>query len=264
MAEPYIIRISSQKGGVGKTVIATNLAASIRALGYKVLIIDTDFTNPSVGVYLGIEDVNIGFREVVAGKADLHRAIVPHYASGLSVIPGVITSKQFQPTKAQIDSAIKKLQNLNFDFIIVDTEPGYIIPQEFKMYNEAIIVTTPEMSSCLSAVKLSHIYDREKLKHNLVVNRVKNKRYEISIGEIEEIYEDRVEAVLPEDETVPISIAQHIPAYNLNKRSAFGKGIGALARFYSGRATVEQTDTRDRTQKTGGFFAFLRRIFRMR
>ena len=263
MGKPYILRVSSQKGGVGKTVIATNLAAAIRALGFKVLIIDTDFTNPSVGVYLGLEDVNLGFREVVTGKVEPLRAIIPHYATGLSVIPGVITSKQFQPTKGQIDTTIRKLQNLNFDFVIVDTEPGYIIPQEFRMYDEAIIITTPEMSSCMSAVKLAHIYDREKLKHSLVVNRVKNKRYEISIEEIEEIYENRVEGILPEDETVPMSIAQHVPAYTMNRNSNFSKKIREVARVYSGRADVDEIEERDKPEKWG-FFAFLSRIFHLR
>ena len=165
MPNPFILRVSSQKGGVGKSVIATNLAAALKVLGYKVLLIDADFTNPSIGVYLGIEDVNIGFKEVLTNRTEIRRAIVPHYATGLSVIPGTISSKQFMPTKNQIDGAIIKLRQLNFDFIIIDTQPGFTVPETFKIYNEAIIVVTPDMTSVLSAVKLAHMYDNARVKH---------------------------------------------------------------------------------------------------
>src|SRR5208282_3013229 len=118
--------------------------------------------------------------------------------TGLGVLPGVITTKGFTPTKTQLDGIAPKLKKLNYDFIIVDTQPGSDMPEFFDAYDAAIIVTTPDMSSCLSAVKLAQIYDKWKIKHNLVVNRIRNKRYEISTPEIEEIYENRVGAALPE------------------------------------------------------------------
>jgi flagellar biosynthesis protein FlhG len=244
-------------------VVAINLAAAIKAMGFKVLLIDADFSNPSVGVYLGMEDVNIGYREVVLGRTEPQRAIIPHYATGLNVLPGTITTKQFMPTKSQLETLGHKLSKMNYDFIIVDTQPGLGFPEFFKRYNEAIIVTTPEMSACLSAVKLAHIYNTEKIKHSLVVNRVKNKRYEISIGEIEDIYENRVLGVLPEDEAVPISLAQHVPAYTLNRNSAFSKNIRNLARIYVGRADVGELEKSDRMVRGGGVIGFLKRLFRL-
>ena len=52
LGKPYIIGISSQKGGVGKTTISVNLAVALKTLGYKVLLVDSDTTNPSVGSIL--------------------------------------------------------------------------------------------------------------------------------------------------------------------------------------------------------------------
>lgn len=45
MAKPYVIRVSSTKGGVGKSVIATNLAVAINMYGYNTLLIDKDIAN---------------------------------------------------------------------------------------------------------------------------------------------------------------------------------------------------------------------------
>ncbi len=264
MAEPYIIRISSQKGGVGKSIVAINFATSLKALGHKVLLIDSDFSNPSISVYLGLEDANIGYKEVFMGRVDPVRAIIPHSATGLSILPGTISARQFVPNRREVDALIPKIKRLNYDFIIVDTQPGYLAPEVLKMYGEALIVTTPEMSSLLAAIKLAHVYNKEQLRHNLVVNRVRNRKYELSISEIEEIYENRVVSVLPEDEIVPLSVADHIPAYSMNRRAQFSRAIGSMSRIYSGKAAGSVAEKQGRDAEGGGLLAFLRRLLGLR
>ncbi len=263
MAGPYIIRVSSQKGGVGKSIVAINFATALKSLGYKVLLIDSDFSNPSIGVYLGLEDVNLGYKEVFLGKADPVRTIIPHRTTGLSILPGTISAKQFVPNRGEVERLIPKLRKLNYDFIIIDTQPGYLAPELLGLYDEAIIITTPEMSSLLAGIKLAHVYDDKKLKHALVVNRVKNKRYELSMSEIEEIYENRISGVLPEDEIVPLSVADHVPAYTMNKRSQFSKAIMSMARLYSGRSDAQEEDNKAARSSGGGFLSFIRRILGM-
>lgn len=263
MAEPYVIRVSSQKGGVGKSIVAINFATALKTMGFKVLLVDSDFSNPSISVYLGLEDANLGYKEVFLGKVDPIRAIIPHVGTGLSVLPGTISAKQFVPNKSEVERLIPKIRALNYDFIVIDTQPGYLAPEVLRMYDEALVVTTPEMSSLLAAIKLAHVYNREKLKHNLVVNRVRNKKYELSIGEIEEIYESKVRAVLPEDEIVPVSVAQHIAAYTISRSAQFSKKVGTMARLYTGKPQPNGKGTKEKQQETAGLIAFLMRLFGM-
>ncbi|MDE1834912.1 MAG: AAA family ATPase, partial [Candidatus Micrarchaeota archaeon] len=109
MAEPYIIRISSQKGGVGKTTIATNLGVTLSMAGYKVLIVDMDSANPTIGYHLGMNQANVGYKEVITGKARLEQVIAIHAASGLRVLPGTVGPYSFVPTKKQNEDFLQML-----------------------------------------------------------------------------------------------------------------------------------------------------------
>ena len=74
----------------------------------------------------------------------------------------------------------------------------------------------------------------------MVINRVKNKRYEIHVKEIEEMFGSKALGVLPESEVVPKSIAMHIPAILLEKRSLFSKSILETANFFPSKPTNTQ------------------------
>ena len=256
---PYLIRISSHKGGVGKTTIAVNLSTALQTLGKKVLIIDSDIANPSVGFHLGIDQVNIGYYEVMFGKARLQNAIVVHNPTGMHVLPGTIHARVSLPSAQSVRRVSALLKKQHYDFIIVDTPPGIFHYEVLNVYDEALIVATPEMPAVSSSLKLATTYSRSGLKHHLVVNRVANKRYELSIEEIEEVYGDKVLGVLPEDEIVPISISEHIPAYLLSKRADFSKSIRHIARLYAAQSgALEEVETEKEIVPRRGFW---RRLF---
>jgi flagellar biosynthesis protein FlhG len=233
--KPYIIRISSQKGGVGKTTVSTNLAIALAMSSNRTLIIDADCTNPAVGFHLGLDQVNMGYGDVVSGRARLSNATIVHSPSGLKVLPGVIRGTTHMLTTAQINEFMKKLASTNYDFIIIDTAPGLSPIEPKQLLDEALIITTPDMASCTSCIRLTTQFNKEKIKHNLIVNRVRNKRYEISTREIEEMYGNRTFGAIPEDEIVPLSISEHIPAYMLDRRSSFSVTIGEIARLYGSK-----------------------------
>jgi MinD-like ATPase involved in chromosome partitioning or flagellar assembly len=265
MPKPYSIIVSSQKGGVGKTTIAVNLATAIRQRGYKVLLVDGDYSNPSVGFHLGMEGANTGIRAVVTGKAKLANTVAVHNPTGLHVLINEITSKPFHPDSRQQQNLHEELERSGYDFVIMDMPPGAEDLDEVAAFccegnKEALIVLTPEMSACSAAIRLAALYEKQHVLHSMVVNRVRNRRYELGIEEIENAVGEGLIGILPEDENVPISIAQHIPVALLKGRSDFSNAMNNLSRRISDRVGWEPSS--ERKEYSGrGFFAWLRRLF---
>ncbi len=235
MPKPYMIRVSSQKGGVGKTTISTNLAAAIRSYGYKTLLVDMDFVNPSVGFHLGLEETNAGVQAVILKRAKLEKAVSIHAPSGLHVLPGEIKTSAFIQRPGAISSFMQQLRKSNYNFVVVDTAPGYDSGIALKNFDEDIIVTVPDMPSSASAVRLSDAYDKLHLKHSLIVNKVGYSRWELNVNEIADMYEGDVAGVLPADEAIPMSIAAHIPAYLYKPRARFSKAMKGVSNKYASR-----------------------------
>ncbi|MGC8710600.1 MAG: P-loop NTPase [Candidatus Micrarchaeia archaeon] len=254
----YKIRISSQKGGVGKTTVAVNLAVALQLKGYRTLLLDADTTNPSVGFHLGMEGANVGLKELMKKERLLKDVISIHGPTGLHTICGTINSKPFAMNESNSKVIYEKIKNTNYSFLIVDTEPGYTTDYVAQIYDEALLITTPETPAVASIVRLSHSFDQIHLKHHMLINKMGRHRYELHPREIEETYGGKAVGILPEDEIVPISISEHIPAYVLSKRAKFSQSISDLADYYSAMSELEP-DARASRGFWQRFLSFFRR-----
>ena len=115
-----IIAVSSGKGGVGKSMIATSLALNLRDRNYKVGLLDLDFTSPSTHFILGIEGL---YPEEEYG-------IIPPDAHGLSYmsITHYSLDKPAPLRGADVSNAIIELLAITrwgeLDYLIIDMPPG--------------------------------------------------------------------------------------------------------------------------------------------
>jgi chromosome partitioning protein len=82
-----VYAVANQKGGVGKTTTAVNVAACIAEAGYPTLLVDVDpQANATVGV--GVDRAHApGLYEVLAGEAEAHEAVVETSVDGLALLP---------------------------------------------------------------------------------------------------------------------------------------------------------------------------------
>jgi len=124
-----IIGIANQKGGVGKTTTAVNLAAALGVLEKKVLLIDADpQANATSG--LGVEEINYSTYNLLEHSADVRECIVPTSSPNLDLIPSHIDLVAAEielvdrdKREYMLKKALEEVKN-EYDFIIIDCAPS--------------------------------------------------------------------------------------------------------------------------------------------
>ncbi|MCW4050314.1 MAG: Mrp/NBP35 family ATP-binding protein [Candidatus Bathyarchaeota archaeon] len=220
-----IIAVSSGKGGVGKSMVATSLALSLKEKGYNVGLLDLDFTSPATHVILGVEGL---YPEEEYG-------IIPPVAHGLKYMSITYYSLD-EPVPLRgvdVSNAIIELLAITrweqLDYLIIDMPPGIsdatldtirLIPEI-----EFLIITIPSKVAFQSVRRLLILLKNLKMPIKGVIENMVMKQSKYIKDEVDRLnltyvgginYDENLEATLGNVEKLSVtefynSVTEMIP-----------------------------------------------------
>lgn len=150
-----ILTLGSGKGGVGKSLIATNLSIALSQAGKNVVLVDLDLGGSNIHTILGFRSVAQGIGTYLNNsKLPFENIVLQTPYNGLrfipgdAEIPGLANIKSYQKKKL-----IRKIFSLEADIVIIDLGAGtsYNILDFFLISSTGLIVATPSLISILNA-----------------------------------------------------------------------------------------------------------------
>ena len=239
-----IIAICNQKGGVGKTTTATNLATSLSFLGYRVLLLDLDPQgNSTNSVGIDADMVNTSTSDIFLSKCNIKDAIIKT-AFGIDAIPATknlaILSTEIKE-KEILKSSLAMIKD-GYDFIIMDCPPslGILNYNALVAANSLIIPVQCQyyafegLISLLSTIRYIQTNYNEKLDVEGILLTMYDARTNLDkrvYAEVKEFFKEKVfETSIPQSIKIPLSQSKKKPIMFYDKKSNVAQAYIDLAK----------------------------------
>jgi len=216
------IGVVSLKGGVGKTSVVSALGDALASHGKKVLLVDGNLSSPNLGLHFNIVNPEISLHDVLEKNIRPSDAI--HELEDFHVLPSSLFREFNKANSLKLRNKIAYLKR-GYDVILIDSSPA--LDEEtlgvMLASDSILVVTTPDhptLSNTLSAVKLAKKRGIPII--GLILNKVYDKDFELSIEDIEEATDVPIMAVIPHDVAMleALSECKSYPSFKKNSKGS--------------------------------------------
>jgi pilus assembly protein CpaE len=233
-----IVTVFSPKGGTGKTVTATNLAAACAKFeGRKTLLLDLDLQFGDAAIMLGLEPEKTIYDLVVApGELDTEKlaGYTTKHTSGLDVLPAPLRPEDAElVTEAKLGRLLEVARE-SFDVIVVDTSPFFHGPMlaTLDRTDELLLLSSldvPTLKNLRLALQTLELLSFPKQRIKIVLNR-SNSKVGMKQNEVEGALGMKVRFEIPSDRAVPLSVNRGKPVVLDEEGADVSKAIRQMAK----------------------------------
>jgi chromosome partitioning protein len=205
-----IVAVANQKGGVGKTTTAINLAASVASRGYRVLLVDFDPQgNASSGVGYPRDRVELTIYDALVGEVAIEDVVRPTEITTLFVIPATTDLVGAEIELISVDRRERFLADAlaplveQYDYVVIDCPPslGLLTLNALVAADGVVIPMQAEYFALEGLSALSSTIERVKAAYNpnLTIDGVVFTMYDARLSvanqvkaEVEKFFGDKV------------------------------------------------------------------------
>ncbi|MBN2191698.1 MAG: helix-turn-helix domain-containing protein [Polyangiaceae bacterium] len=181
----HVIAIGGGRGGVGKSVLATNLAVYLAQLGRTVVLVDADPAGAELHTILGVEAPGQRPSGEDDDTSDLEA--VPTPIPGLLLLPQLYSQGSTVPLRpGRRPRWARGLRQLNVDYVLLDLGAG-TAPATLDLFLAAdlgVCVTTPEPPSVEVTYRFVRALFQRRMRGTLIKDRFKMRLVERALGEL--------------------------------------------------------------------------------
>src|SRR5690348_8878859 len=233
-----LVTVFSPKGGTGKTVLSTNLSASLaKHWGKRALLLDLDLQFGDAAIMLGLEPEKTIYDLVVApGELDTEKlaGYTTKHACGVEVLPAPLRPEDAElVTEAKL-ARLLEVAKESYDAIVVDTSPFFHGPMlaTLDRTDELLLLSSldvPTLKNLRLALQTLELLSFPKQRIKIVLNR-SNSKVGMKQNEVEGALGMKVRFEVPSDRAVPLAVNRGNPVVLAEESADVSRAIKSMAK----------------------------------
>jgi pilus assembly protein CpaE len=256
-----VITVFSPKGGTGKTVVSTNLAAALaKHEGKRTLLLDLDLQFGDAAIMLGLEPAKTIYDLVVApGELDSEKlaGYVSKHPCGLDVLAAPLRPEDAELIVESKVTALIEVARSSYDAIVVDTSPFFHGPMlaTLDRTDQLLVLCgldVPTLKNVRLALQTLELLSYPASRIEYVMNR-SSANVGLKLREVEDGLKVKVGHELPLDRTVQVCVNRGDAPVLAEPRCDFSRGLMALAKQVAPKPAPNSVATQDKRKRSLSF-----------